>query len=133
MNKKLVWKNHGVLLYPNRISSSEFKSTSEGFDVVPLQDFDVHQALNERCKEITVPVISSRNLQYLHKSTGTPLPFLPFKGEEKMKFSKYAQGKSSINPHDAAVHWNRNYVDGIEIMPKLECHVRDDLKKWEQN
>ena len=130
--KVLVWKNHGVLLYPNRISSSEFKTTSEGFDVVPLQDFDVHQALKERCNEIDIPVISSCDLQYLHESTGTLLPFLPFIDEEKLQFSKYAKGRSNINHHDTAVHWNRHFVDGVKIMPKLECHVRDYMKKWER-
>ena len=130
--KLLVLKNHGVLLYPGRISSSEFRSTSEGFDVLPLQQFDVHDALIKRCEEIDVPVLSSRDLRYLHESTGTPLPFLPVSANETKYFSKYAQTQSKFDPHKAAVYWNRNYVDGVNVMPKLECHMRDYLKQWER-
>ena len=104
--KSLVLKHHGVLLYPNRISSSEFKSTSEGFDIVPLQPFDVHEALITRCEEIEIPVLSSQDLQYLRESTGTPLPFLPVSDDETKQFTKYAKTQSIINAHDAAVHWN---------------------------
>ena len=131
--KTLVLKNHGVLLYPNRLSSSEFKTTSETFDIVPLHDFDVHTALTERSKEVKFPPLS-RDLEHLRKSIGAPAPFLPFTTkEEKKQFSKYAQSQSKINIRKATVHWNRHFVDGIERMPKLDCHLRAHLKKWQRN
>ena len=49
--------------------------TSLGFNVVPLQDFDVHQALKERCNKIDTLVISSYVICNI--STNQQEPYYP--------------------------------------------------------
>ena len=48
----LYLSNHGILLYPNFTNSSQYISTNESFDAVALQSFEVHEALQERCRDI---------------------------------------------------------------------------------
>lgn len=52
-----------------------------------------------------------------------------------MKFSAYVQEISPVTKIDdkkAAVHWNRHFVDGINIWPKLPVHFRTYISKWER-
>jgi hypothetical protein len=131
--QSLVYRNHGFLLYPSLTNSSEYATTSETFDTVALQNFEVHEALKERCKEIA-PTKLSHDLKYLCNAMGTDLPFLPFSNDdEKMKFSQYARHNLPIKDDIAAVEWCRRFVDGDKIMPKLPCHIRIHIDKWDRN
>ena len=79
--QSLVYRNHGALVYPNMTKSSEYITTSESFDRVALQNFDVHQALKDRCQEIERTKLPC-DLQFLSNAMGTHLPFVPFSNEE---------------------------------------------------
>ena len=135
----LVYNTRGFFLFPNWSNSSEYVTTEESFDVVALQSKDVQDALEERCKELEqegpLPKLT-RELQFQCNAMGTPLPILPFSNDtERTKFSKYVQDMSPITTIDdkkAAVHWNRHYVDGINIWPKLPVHFRTHIRKWER-
>jgi hypothetical protein len=53
-----------------------------------------------------------------------------------MKFSEYVQSLSPITTVDdkqASLYWNRHFVDGINIWPKLPVHIRTYIRKWERN
>ena len=121
--------NHGAILYPEVTNSSQYIGTNESFDAVALQSAVVHDALKERCKIIesekgSLPKLS-RDLAFLCKSTGSPLPFLPFSGaDERIKFSEYSNNNDQIDNSAAAIHWNRTIVDGVKLMPKLPVHIR---------
>eukprot|EP00986_Skeletonema_menzelii_P007413 scaffold2910_cov116-Skeletonema_menzelii.AAC.2 len=60
----------------------------------------------------------------------------PFTNDtERIKFSTYMQDLSPVTNIDdkmAAVHWNRHFVDGINIWPKLPVHFRTYIRKWER-
>ena len=134
--QSLVYRNHGILLYPDITSSSEYTTTSQSFDSVALQNFEVHQALKVRCTGIEIPKLI-RNHQFLSKAMGTDLPFLPFikhNEDGNMKFTQYTNANLGIKDgKKATVDWCRNFVNGINIMPKLPCHIRDHLESWERN
>ncbi len=135
----LVYKNRGFFLFPNWSNSSEYVTTEESFDVVALQSKDDQDALQERCLELEnegpLPKLT-RELQFQCNAMGTPLPFLPFTNDtERIKFSTYVQDLSPVTNIDdkkAAVHWNRHFVDGISIWPKLPVHFRTYIRKWER-
>jgi len=133
----LVYKNRGFLLFPHWSNSSEYVSTDETFDVVALQSKGVQQALEDRCQVIAPLPKLSRDLQFQCNAMGTPLPFLPFSTtEERMKFSEYVHSlPSPLSANDdkkAAVDWCA-FVDGTNIMPKLPCHFRTYIRKWDSN
>ena len=133
----LVHKNRGFLLYPHWSNSSEYVSTEESFDVVALQSPDVQQALEARCQAISPLPTLTKDLQFQCNAMGTPLPFLPFStNEERIKFSEYVHSLSSplsaTDYNQAAVDWCA-FVDGVNIMPKLPCHFRTNMRKWEKN
>ena len=138
--QSLVLKNRGFLLFPNWSNSSEYVTTKESFDVVALQSTEVQEALEARCQELeergALPKLT-RELQFQCNAMGTPLPLLPFtSNEERMQFSTYVHEQqtsvSTIDDKKAATDWNRSYVDGINIWPKLPCHIRTYLRKWEK-
>ena len=126
--QELHLSNHGVVLYPDVTNSSQYIKTNESFDAVALQSAVVHDALKERCKVIetekgSLPTLT-RDLNFLCKSTGSPLPFLPFSSaEERIKFSEYANDNDPIENSSAAVYWNRTIVNGVRLMAKLPVHI----------
>jgi len=130
--------NRGVILYPEVTNSSQYIETNESFDAVALQSTVVHDALKERCKIIesekgALPTLS-RDLAFLCKSTGSPLPFLPFSGaDERIKFSEYANDNNQIDNSAAAIHWNRTIVDGVKLMPKLPVHIRTHRDRYRRS
>ena len=64
---------------------------------------------------------------------GTDLPFLPLAHEKEFKkFAQYAQNNLPINDEAAAIAWCE-FVDGVEILPKLPVHIRTHMKKWDRN
>ncbi|KAL7493375.1 hypothetical protein ACHAWT_002406, partial [Skeletonema menzelii] len=133
----LVHKNRGFLLYPHWSNSSEYVSTEERFDIVPLQNNDVQQALETHCEAIAPLPKLTRDLQFQCNAMGTQLPFLPFStNEERMKFSEYVHSLpsplSANNYEKAAVNWC-GFVDGISVWPKLPCHFRTYKRKWDKN
>ena len=77
-------------------NSSQYIETNESFDAVALQSAAIHDALGERCKEIQnkngmLPTLT-RDLDFLCKSTGSALPFLPFThADERKKIWKGTQ------------------------------------------
>ena len=76
----------------------------------------------------------TRDQSYLCKAMGTKLPFLPFSTEEERK--QYA--KCILNPafpskeDPASVEWCQ-FVDGVDIFPKLPVHIRNYRDKFERN
>ena len=126
----LVYKNREFFLFPNWSNSSEYVTTEESFDVVALQSKDDQDTLKERCQELEkegpLPKLT-RELQFQCNAIGTPIPFLPFSYDtERIKFSTYMQDFSpmkTIDDKKAAVHWNRHFVNGINIWPKLPVHL----------
>ena len=132
----LVLQNHGRVLYPHWSNSSEYKETDESFDTVALHASALHAALSERwgnnVKDTGVQI--SRDLKYLSDAMGTELPFLPFHGENEYKLFQRCVLDSNFPQDDEgfSIEWCK-FVNGIDIFPKLEVHIRQHREKWEKN
>ena len=65
---------------------------------------------------------------------GTPLPFLPFSGESECKeYAKFVtESDHGMSDAAAAIAWCK-HVNGTDIQPKLESHLRTHREEWNKN
>ncbi|KAL7491648.1 hypothetical protein ACHAWT_002097 [Skeletonema menzelii] len=131
--QNLMVENHGIQPFPHWTNASDFRTTDESFDIIPLQSETLHEALEERCKELN-DIKLTREQAYAAKSMGTTLPFLPVvHSEEKKAFAKLVlNGKGKPDFDVMAVEWCK-YVDGENIMPKLPSQLRTYFEEWSRN
>ena len=134
--QNLVWKNHRIQLYPGWTNASDYMDTEESFDTVALHSQPLHDALEERMKEIDASSVKlSRDNKYLADSVGVKLPFLPFITDEENVL--YAQCVLDCDfplgdDEKAAIAWCKK-VDGVKIMPKLPVHMRTHREAFKRN
>ena len=133
----IVLENRGVILYPNWSNASEFKETSESFDIVAIHNMALHEALmhewDNRIDRTVIKLTSDQ--QYMSDSMGIPLPFLPFSTkEENIAFATCALRADfpMDDPEAAAIEWCK-LVDGVDIFPKLPVHIRIHRESFQRN
>ena len=89
----LVARNHGVLLYPSWSNTNDFADTPERFGLIPIHDMKLGDKLKKHMEK-KKNVKLSKDLQYIAKETGVPVPLLPFIfAEEKKLFTKLVDEK----------------------------------------
>ena len=97
LHQRLALRNHGVLIYPNWTNTSDYQFTDESFDTIPLQTQELHEAVVTRHNDLDKKAIKLTDDQkYPSKVMGTPLPFLPFSGENEYK--AYAKFVNETEP-----------------------------------
>jgi hypothetical protein len=133
----LVMKNHGLRIYPELGNTSDYGTTNESFDTIPLHSKSLAKAVQRRYDELDTSQLSlTTDQRYLCRAMGTPLPFLPFSGAiEKKAFAAFVlqkQDVTSIDDEAAAIQWCE-FIDGKEIKPKLPSHMRTHIANWEKN
>jgi hypothetical protein len=130
--QRLVLRNHGKILYPGWVNTSDFLPTPEKFGTVALQSQELTDAVN--AIELAENVKLSPELEHLSKTSGTKLPFLPVHWpEEKKLFSRLAlQQSGNFDGDEMALTWVE-YVDGITIFPKTPAQLRVHRKRFETN
>ena len=124
-------KNHGITLYPHWCNASDFKDTNESFDTVALHSSDLHQALENRCDQINWKRIKlSLEQKAISRAQGVRLSMLLFATlKEKSLFTKHYSIISKKTETELAIWWCQ-FVDGINVFPKLPVHFRMHLKTW---
>jgi len=134
--QNLVWKNHRIQIYPGWTNASDYKDTEESFDTVALHSQPLHDALEERMKEIDASSVKlSRENKYLADSVGAKLPFLPFISDEENVLYAHCvlDGNFPLDDDEkAAIAWCK-HVDGVKIMPKLPVHMRTHREAFKRN
>ena len=132
--QNLVRKNHNITLYPDWTNASDYKDTDESFDTVALHSAQLHDRLKHRCETLRLKTIKLTSEQrFIAKAMGTDLPFLPFtEKEEKELFSRFKAIIQTQDNDEAALWWCQ-YVDGVNIFPKLPVHFRVYREKWLNN
>ncbi|KAL3770800.1 hypothetical protein ACHAWU_006359 [Discostella pseudostelligera] len=131
----LVMKNHNLRIYPDLSNTSEYVSTDESFDSIALHSCRLDKAVRDRYAEIDKNSIKlTRDQQYLCRVMGTPMPFLPFSGEQEYKaYAKFVIGDIiPTDDEDAAIGFCP-FVDGTGVFPKLPTHMRTHKDQWERN
>lgn len=131
----LVMKNHGLRIYPDLSNTSEYIFTDESFDSIALQSHRLNEAVKQCYSKLNRQSIKlTRDQEYLCRVMNTPLPFLPFSGEDEYKaYAKYViQDVLPRDDEDAAIGFC-SFVDGQQIFPKLPSHMRNHREQWEQN
>jgi hypothetical protein len=131
----LVMKNHGVRVYPDMSNTSEYVTTDESFDSIALHSNRLDKAVRDRYAEIDKHSIKlTRDQRYLCRVMGTPLPFLPFSGEQEYKaYAKFVIGGVLPKDDEDASIGFCTFVDGKGIFPKLPTHMRTHKDQWERN
>ncbi|EJK75836.1 hypothetical protein THAOC_02434 [Thalassiosira oceanica] len=154
--QNLYFENHGTVLYPGFRNTSDYISTHESFGTIALQvrcftylcfclkldlslDISIksealHNAVLERCKELGGDFNLTRDQQYLASAVGSPLPYLPFAcKEENQKFAEMIlSAESPLDDAKAAMVWTK-FVDGVNIMPNFDSHIRSHRVKFDRN
>ncbi|CAJ1958312.1 unnamed protein product [Cylindrotheca closterium] len=130
----LVQVNHGILLHPNWINSSDFKNTQEKFGTITLHDAELAEALAK--VQIDESVRLTHDMQYLCSVMGTKLPLLPVHTiDERRHFSNLVvqlQNGQDKSCKKMALEWTKA-VNGVTIFPKLPVHLRNYRDKFERN
>ena len=131
--QNLVKENHGIQMYPYWTNASDYKQTDEAFDTIALQHTSLHEKLHQRCQEIG-PVKLTREQRYMNEAMNTLLPFLPFVSkEESMAYAKYVLDRDEGQDFNAAAEDFLQYVDGVNVMPKLPSHMSTYDETWSRN
>ena len=140
----LVEQNRNVYFYPSWPNTADFAPTSERFGTVPLHSEELGKVLAELKnkvtpdgnKQISDKAISkfTSDQRYLCKCMGTVAPFLPVHGEKENKlFDKLIRSKRiDLDMDQMALDWC-DYVDGIEVFPKLPVYLRTHYANWLRN
>ncbi len=133
--QNLLEHNHGKQLYDDWISASDFIKTPESFNMVALHNEELATALkNVKLKEGVTPLYTD-DMKYLCKAMGTDVPFLPVHGEKEYKLFARLVLYSDNNTFDEqamALKW-MEFVDGVEVFPKLPAHLRMHLQRYDHN
>lgn len=133
--QRLARRNHDIDVYPEWTNASDYVFTDEGFGTVPLHTQSLHDALATRYEQLDATSIKlTPDQQYLCRVMGTPLPFLPFSGESECKeYAKFVtESDNSMSDAAAAIAWCK-HVNGTDIQPKLESHLRTHREEWNKN
>ncbi len=133
--QNLLEHNHGKQLYDDWISASDFIKTPESFNMVALHNEELATALkNVKLKEGVTPLYTD-DMKYLCKAMGTDVPFLPVHGKKEYKLFARLVLYSDNNTFDEqamALKW-MEFVDGVEVFPKLPAHLRMHLQRYDHN
>ena len=129
----LVSENHGVLLYPAWSNTSEFAETPERAGVVPIQDEELTERVNNIVLDDDAFMLTD-DLAFLAKRTGVSIPFLPVSGRDEYElFTKLVlKQPGAFDEYEMALTWC-DYVDGKTIFPKLPIYLRNHYEKFQKN
>jgi hypothetical protein len=132
----LVDKNHGVLLFPSWINSTDYCDSPESFVTVAIHSEELDKALKEQAETISDEIKDSYSgdLRFLCRQLGIPIPFLPVHGkmEYKLFTTLLLHKMEHFDEKAMALLWMK-HVDGDIVFPKLPHQLRMYHKKWEQN
>ena len=126
----LVQANHGIILYPHWVNSSDFKNTPETFGTIALHDEELANELSKI--EVGPDVKLTHDMKYLCQVMGTKLPLLPVHTVAERKLFYQIILKNIMDPRQQALEWVKG-VNGVDIFPKLPVHLRDYCERFEQN
>jgi hypothetical protein len=134
----MIEGNHGELIFPDWSYTSAFSDTPETFHTVGLQSNELTKAVTEKYNSLDKSKIKlTSDQRYLAKQMKVPLPFLPVvTKEEKFKFSllmKTVEERKIKLDYDQQAILFTDYVDGVDIFPKLPVHIRKYEAKWNRN
>jgi hypothetical protein len=136
--QELVEHNTGKILYQGWQSVCDYEDSDESFVTTPLHSSDLQKALDDRVeclrRDGSFRLNFSRDVKFLCKAWGVPIPFLPVtKKEEFRLFSKLMlRDMGRFDADQMAKLWI-DYVDGTTIFPKLPVQLRSYYKDWERN
>jgi hypothetical protein len=139
--QKVIFENRGTLIYPEFRSTSAFIETPENFGFVVLCPEELGNCLKKRLSEINEDTKRSWNLTsdhiYLCQQYGFALPFLPVDTKEEIKLYhllalSHYEANGDVNFDKMALSWCQ-YVDGIDIFPKLPVYLRSYYPTMEAN
>lgn len=127
----LVELNHGMLLYPEWVNTSDYKQTEERFGTIRLHSDALGDAIaaipvsREALSALTV------DQRYLCKVTGTQLPLLPVHGDAEctLFYRLILNHPGSFDADWMALEWCK-HVDGKDIFPKLPVYLRKHHSAW---
>ena len=137
----LVEKNHNVHFMPSWPNTADFASTSERFGTVPIHSEELDKELaklkdkvtSTGKKQLTAEAISkfTSDQRFLCLRMGTIAPFLPVHGENECRlFDRLIRTTCShLNMDKMSIEWC-NYVDGVDIFPKLPVYLRTHHSSW---
>ena len=126
------------LHWPN---TADFAETSERFGTVPIHSEELDKELaklKDRVtptgqKQLTAEAISkfTSDQRFLCLRMGTIAPFLPVHGEKECRlFDKLIRTTcSNLNMDKMSIEWC-NFVDGVDIFPKLPVYLRTHHSSW---
>jgi hypothetical protein len=81
----IVEKNHGILLFPLWVNSSDYSDSAESFATVAMHSMEIDTALKEHATGINAEVKKAYrgDLGFLCHQLGIPIPFLPVDGKDE--------------------------------------------------
>ena len=126
----LVQANHGIILYPHWVNSSNFKNTPETFGTIALHDEELANELSKI--EVGPDVKPTHDMKYLCQVMGTKLPLLPVHTVAERKLFYQIILKNIMDPRQQALEWVKG-VNGVDIFPKLPVHLWNYRERFEQN
>jgi hypothetical protein len=122
--QNLTKENHDIQLYPYWTNASDYIDTDKSFDTIALHNANLHEKLVKKSKKLG-RVKLTREQQHISNAMGTPLPLLPMAHKDKYEaYAKYILGHKEVGDFDKAAEDWLEYVDGVNIMPKLPSHLR---------
>jgi hypothetical protein len=136
--QELVEHNTGKILYQGWQSVCDYEDSDESFVTTPLHSTDLQKALHDRVECLrwdgSFRLNFSRDVKFLCKAWGLPIPFLPvIKKEEFRLFSELMlRDMGRFDADQMAKLWI-DYVDGKTMFPKLPVQLQSYYKDWERN
>ncbi|KAL3781004.1 LOW QUALITY PROTEIN: hypothetical protein ACHAWO_007465 [Cyclotella atomus] len=123
--QNLTKENHDIQLY-------DYIDTDESFDTIALHNTTLHKKL---VKKRTIGRVKlTREQQHISNAVGTPLPLLPMaRKDEYEAYAKYILGRKEVGDFNKAAEDWLEYVDGVNIMPKLPSHLRTYHETFTRN
>ncbi|KAL3791184.1 LOW QUALITY PROTEIN: hypothetical protein ACHAWO_013615 [Cyclotella atomus] len=129
--QNLVRENHGIQLYPHWSNASDYIDTDESFDTIALQSAGFK--IEEKSKEIGRVKLTSEQ-QYISDAMGTPLPLLPVVHEQESKaYASFVLNRKEGDDFETAAEDWMEYVNGVDVMPKLPSHLRTYDESFSRN
>jgi hypothetical protein len=131
--QNLVRENHGIQLYPHWSNASDYIDTDESFDTIALQSASLQSKIEEKSKEIGRVKLTSEQ-QYISDAMGTPLPLLPVVHEQESKaYASFVLNRKEGDDFETAAEDWMEYVNGVDVMPKLPSHLRTYDESFSRN
>ena len=140
--QKLIYQNHNECrFYPhyhNTIYDRE--NTEEQFGIVPLHNNELVQRLRDRIDSLQLSEVKlSRDMKYVAKCEGVPIPFVPVHSKEEKELYVKLVCQQYKDSHAATIDFENfallwcDHVDGINIFPKLPVYLRTYFTTFEHN